>query len=48
VATHEFGHTLGLAHSGEPGAVMAPYYQGYNPNFQLGADDIAAIQFVYG
>lgn len=27
---------------------MAPWYQGYNPNFKLGEDDIAGIRFLYG
>ena len=47
VALHELGHSLGIAHSANPSAVMAPYYQ-YNPNVQLTSDDIQAIQALYG
>lgn len=48
VAAHEFGHALGIGHSNVPGALMAPYYAGYDPNYGLGADDIQAIQSIYG
>lgn len=48
IAVHEFGHALGLEHSLEQGAVMNPYYQGYDPYFKLGKDDIHGIQFLYG
>ncbi|XP_013397405.1 matrix metalloproteinase-24 [Lingula anatina] len=48
VATHEFGHALGLSHSEVRGALMAPYYQGFERSFALRADDIRGIQSIYG
>ncbi|KAL1450024.1 hypothetical protein WDU94_002486 [Cyamophila willieti] len=46
VAAHEFGHSLGLSHSDERSALMAPFYRGYEPSFSLDSDDIEAIQAV--
>ncbi|KAF4116552.1 hypothetical protein G5714_004041 [Onychostoma macrolepis] len=49
VAAHEFGHSLGLAHSDVPGALMFPTYTFTNPDrFSLSSDDIEGIQSLYG
>ena len=42
---HELGHSLGIAHSYDSGAVMWPSYLG--PVSMLAPDDIAAIQSIY-
>ncbi|RPJ24522.1 MAG: hypothetical protein EHM33_17545, partial [Chloroflexi bacterium] len=46
VAAHEIGHTLGLAHSSDPNALMFASYSG--PHRSLSDDDIAGIQAIYG
>ena len=46
VAAHEIGHTLGLAHSNDPNALMFPSYSG--PHRFLDDDDIAGVQSLYG
>ncbi|XP_070212983.1 matrix metalloproteinase-16-like [Littorina saxatilis] len=48
VAAHEFGHSLGLSHSDTSAALMAPFYRGFQRDFQLDDDDIRAIQELYG
>ncbi|CAH1232470.1 MMP19 [Branchiostoma lanceolatum] len=48
VAAHEFGHTLGLAHSNVEESLMSPYYQDYKTDFVMPFDDVMAIQQLYG
>ncbi len=46
VAAHEFGHSLGLAHSTDKAALMFPTYTG--PHRFLADDDIKGVQQIYG
>jgi hypothetical protein len=49
IATHEIGHTLGLAHSNIAGATMFSSITGNATNQRsIEADDIAGIQSIYG
>ncbi|MBZ0288961.1 MAG: matrixin family metalloprotease [Anaerolineae bacterium] len=46
VATHEFGHALGLLHTDDPNALMYPEYSPYI--LQPAQDDVAGLQRLYG
>ncbi len=43
MATHEFGHSLGLEHTDVTTAVMHPIHE-YSSDFKLDKDDIEGIQ----
>ncbi|XP_035034265.2 collagenase 3 [Hippoglossus stenolepis] len=49
IAAHEFGHSLGLSHSEDPGALMNSRYTYRNPEtFVLPRGDVKGIQSLYG
>ena len=49
VSTHEYGHALGLGHTGVGGATMTPPISGSGISARsIAADDQAGVQFIYG
>lgn len=49
VAAHEYGHALGLDHSSDPNATMAPAHaDNWAPSRSIELDDIAGVQALYG
>ena len=47
VATHEIGHSIGFGHSPDQNAIMYASAHGQGRGATLGADDIAAVSFLY-
>lgn len=47
VATHEMGHALGLGHSSDPTATMAPYAHFDNRCASLTPDDVRGVTSIY-
>lgn len=45
---HELGHALGFGHSHDPEALMAPELHDDGRGAALAADDLAALDFLYG
>jgi len=48
VACHEYGHALGLGHSGVNSATMSAFYSGGTGDRSINSDDQAGVQAVYG
>jgi hypothetical protein len=47
IATHELGHVLGLGHTSDPTATMAPEVHADGRGASLRPDDIAGLRFIY-
>lgn len=47
VASHEIGHSLGLAHSPHYNSIMFPYYKGPGAGTVLDYDDTLAVYSIY-
>ena len=47
VTAHEMGHGLGIEHSNNPGALMAPFYFGWREQL-VNDDDVRAVRHLYG
>jgi len=47
IVTHEFGHAIGLGHSGDSNATMYAYAHFDGRGAALRADDIAGVSFLY-
>ena len=45
---HELGHTLGLAHSDDPEALMSGFFHPDLRGAALDVDDLAGVQYLYG
>ena len=47
ILAHELGHALGIAHSEDPNALMAPQFVGVSTAWSLTADDQNALRALY-
>ncbi|KAI7688119.1 hypothetical protein SSS_04301 [Sarcoptes scabiei] len=47
-ALHEFGHSLGFAHTADESSIMFPYYREHSDDFQLPNVDKAGLNYLYG